>query len=639
MNLESQVALLTIRSQPKTILDRLLRNEDLLAVVDLVGGEYLGLGVFDHREVIAALQKIHAEGRPVSVRMKEGKECRLERLPEGIKATPVDDENTGRIISEFAFVDPLPEVRLNALDEIVSDSPPWFPSANHWQPILELRPLSEAELTQLVAEIQSSPTYFLATLQEKWRRGQITAQDLVPSSKFYYKSLLGPLPEGHSVDSYLGEVLKPHLKQLVERDLSIGLEFCLPAFLRDDLSPFSLLDGIADEVVLDTISNFMQQDNPFVLLGVLDVAVRRSPGDARFEEVASETVQRLGQQSLVGKDGLDSYELMPPLVRLCYRQISVEEALYRTPPYWRWLAAFVHAHFLMNAIRTRPLDVASFSSWCDNHVTGRMIAKQLIDMQQEPMWTVDSLTPATLRAEIVGRMLNLGTSMQHQGGSVPHWDMVQREAVALKEQGALIYTMCPGPLEGHLRRKSGGGSPTTDTPEVAEIFDEIATDLETAPVGDAWFRLAAVTRIFLFDPELLGKIESVVRHLEFQSDEKYRQSFFNAVAGAGFIAAAQPDETIADAVAATLTREAAKFNTDTDAETGYRLLLIASSAFLDRSRWLDWLAQKMTDYAYSLPKGAPCAQLHESLQVLKTLFPVKEWCFGRASKFASAALR
>lgn len=638
MNLESQVALLTIRSQPKTILDRLLRNEDLLAVVDLVGGEYPGLGVFDHCEIIAALQKIHTEGCSVSVRTKEGKECRLERMSEGIKATPIEDERAGRIVAEFEFLDPVPEVRLKALAEILSGSHPWFPSASNWQSILDARPLSEAELTQLIAEIHSSPTHFWATLQKKWRRGQITTQDLVPSSSFYYQSLIGPLPDGHNVDAYLHEVFKPHLSNLVERDFSIGLEFCLSAYLRDDLSPFSLLDGIADAEVIDAASNFLQQDSPFALLGILDIAVKRKLGDPRFEEVASETIRRLVQKTLVGKDGLDSYELMPPLVRLCYHSISVKEVLCGTPPYWRWLAAFVHAHFLLNIIRTKPLDVTSFSSWCDGNITNKMIAKQLIDMQQEPLWTAESLTPASLRAEIVGRLLNLGTAIQHQGGSVPLWDLVQREAETMKEQGSLIFTMCPGPLEGHLRRKSVNVPSATDAQDVAEIFSEIALELEAAPVGDAWSKLAALTRFFLFDSGLLGKIENVARYLEFQCEEENHQSFFNAIAGAAFIAATQPDETLADAVAATLAKEAANFNTNTDAETGYRLLLITSAAFSDRTKWLNWLGQKMTDYVYSLPKGAPCAQLHESLQVLKSLFPVKEWCFGRSTKLAAAAI-
>lgn len=639
MNLESQVALMTIRSQPKTIFERLLQNEELLAFVDLVGGEYPGLGIFDHSQVIAALQTIHTEGNPVSVRTKEGKECRLERLPEGIKATPIENESAGRLVSEFEFLDPLPEIRLKAFAEILSNAHPWFPSASHWQSVLEIRPLSETELTRLVAEIHSCPSHFLGVLQKKWWQGQITAQDLVPTSIFYYQSLLGPLPEEHNVDSYICDVIKPHLKEIVERNLGVGLEFFLPAYLRDDLSPFSLLTGISDEAVYDAILKFSKQDNPFVLLGVLDIAARRKTEDARFKEVAAETVLRLVHQSLVGKDGLDFYELMPPLVRFCFRQLSVYEALNGTPPYWRWLAAFVHTHLLMNVIRTRPLDPAAFSSWCESHVNDRMIYKQLIDMQQEPMWTADSLTSATLRAEIIGRMMNLGISMQHQGGSFPHWDLVQKEVATLSEQGALIFAMCPGPLEGHFRRKCCDISPPIDAAEVVELFNEISTDLEAAPYGDTWFRLTAITRIFLFNPELAGKLENVVRHLEFTIDEECRQSFFKAVSAAGFIAAAQPDESLAEAVAATLVREAAKFIADTDAETGFRLLLIASAAFLDRATWLDWIGQKVTDYVYSLPKGVPCAQLHRSLQEFKTLFPVKEWRFGRASKIVAAALQ
>jgi hypothetical protein len=114
--------------------------------------------------------------------------------------------------------------------------------------------------------------------------------------------------------------------------------------------------------------------------------------------------------------------------------------------------------------------------------------------------------------------------------------------------------------------------------------------------------------------------------------------FFETLLLASDVAATQPHEPIADKVASVLIRGAGGFSGEVDVMTGMRILVISSGAMRDRALGMEWLASRMSDYAFAIPRGQPCRRLLSELDALQTLLPIRSRCFGKARKFASAGM-
>jgi hypothetical protein len=479
------------------------------------------------------------------------------------------------------------------------------------------------------------PVYVFDSIKNTWAKGGCTAKDLIPESPFYYQSLLGPFPENQDPHRYAESTLLPHWKSLLANSTKNTLGFLFPLFLHPQLAPSSVVDLIDFDTVFDAASTPECNNNPFILLGLLDLAIKMKNTDPRFEELAVRVGSRVLDGEIVGSDGIDYYMFMPPLLRLCFRMISMNDKLFHMPPYWRWLAAFVHSHCLMGIIRERPIEVGSFTAWCDGHFTSRMFASELVDLQKSPSWQVERLSPDSLRNEVFGRLVSLSNGIGKQDMSPTLLTAIKEKVNAALKDGTLLFSMAPGPLEGHLRRKDTGSSPVADSDEASYMFDDVAEKIASEPNSESWNKIAGMTLLVRFPEKLSSALVEVVNGMKLSTGSE--EGFFSVLRAAGFIAATQPDELLANAIAQTVVKNAAKFHGVSEAGEGYRILFWASAAFVDRDPWLQWLSNGLRDYAYALPRGDASSWLYDNLEELKTLFPIKDWCFGSARMFSAAA--
>ena len=241
----------------------------------------------------------------------------------------------------------------------------------------------------------------------------------------------------------------------------------MPAVLRHDISISDYLQHLPDEVIWNAFDEMGEIDTPFALLGALDVAINRAGSDSRFHDFAAETIERLCSAELIGRGGQDVYQLMPHFVHLCVNWMCVNENFAHLPPYWRRLAAFVHAHFLIDSFSDRNLDIDVFEKWCDGHFSKEMLISSLLDLQSDPMWRPDQLTRMSLRAEIIGRLELLAKAAKDKGQLVPKYELIE---AAVKEINGLAHF--PGPLEGHHRHAITKGGAVFYTEDARQLLGE-----------------------------------------------------------------------------------------------------------------------------------------------------------------------
>jgi hypothetical protein len=122
-------------------------------------------------------------------------------------------------------------------------------------------------------------------------------------------------------------------------------------------------------------------------------------------------------------------------------------------------------------------------------------------------------------------------------------------------------------------------------------------------------------------------------------DDEGSKKFLETLLLAADIAATQPGEAIARKVAEVLVGAASRFYGEVEVVTGLRILVVAAGAIRERARGMEWLAERISDYAFTIPRGLPCRRLLFELDTLQTLVPIRDRCFGKARKIAAAGMK
>ena len=175
---------------------------------------------------------------------------------------------------------------------------------------IKSRELSHQELSEIFDETSNGVAALQASLIQKIKHGPgINVVDIIPQSVSYFERFCGPVPGTQEPESYFAEVLVPHRKALLNRNLETGLDICCLGALRDDLTPGQWVTSIDDDAIWNALSSTHAESNPFSLLGALDIALYRQ-GDRRFREFSAEAVAKLLDERLGQQNGTDVYRLL-----------------------------------------------------------------------------------------------------------------------------------------------------------------------------------------------------------------------------------------------------------------------------------------------------------------------------------------
>lgn len=624
---------------PRAIVQRLRNDDEFVTFSELPVIRFGELGSFEHDIVLLSLARAKETGKRVELIARNGKQYLLERSLGDVLITSAD--RTGVIrVQEFSFLDPDREVRLGALNHAMEQCWPSLPLISQWQSILNERPLSEIELAKLISSINETPGQFSAAIESKWRGGgEMDAASFFPTSLAYYEALVGPPPEEIGADAWINSVLIPHLKQRLDQSLIIGLKLALALNIDPRLCPAGLVSStIPDDELIVVLRELATTRSPLALLGILEITISRMSGNEQFREFASDVLECLvGDKSRETRNA-QAWQLMSAIIKAGLRRLSIEEELWCLPPYWRRLAVFAHAHILVEILEAESEAFDHFIGWMDSLERFEETAAILLDFKKEPLWRVVDMTPRFLKVLVVRRLMALKDAWANSGLELQNGHLVDLAYETIINDGGLLDVDMPSLLHDGMRMRDLDGCDRSKSDSQGSFISEAVSALELEPLGTAWNQLAWACRHQHFDDALLDSLAKLPSRMILSDTTKDRGQFFTTLEWAAEIAATQPCEALAEAVATAITREAARFSGSIEAETGYVILIMSSGAILDDTNWKEWIGKKMSDYAFLLPKGEACSQLLASLESLQTLMPIKDRCFGRARKFASSGI-
>ena len=582
-------------------------------------------------ELFAVAREVFATKKEKSLQDIAGKQLSLclDTQSGSVTIRRSDGEKDSQVMPELALISPNWQTRAAALRDVIGRLGPTGPDLRHLLEIFQTREPTNEELSAIFEELANGVADFQANLVRKINNGlRFSTTDVVPQSICYFERFVGPDPEARVPETYFQEVLIPYRRELLNRDLWLGLDICCLGTLHDDLSPGQWVLEHDDDAIWDALSACHTKSNPFSLLGALDIALYR-PNDGRFETFAAEAVAQLSDETFGQESNVDLVRLLQICANLVTNRISLLEGGSGYPSFWKRMSGWMQGGLISRAMAESNFsgDLEKFEEWAVGNTVAAGTYAELVDARREPLVFAGRMTPLALKIEILARLHILRLRHEGEGRRVPRSDDIDRALSRVEQDGLAFALGFPGPLEGHRR-------PAVPVPqEFGEALEKmVAESTELACLEP----LVRACQFFALGPGELGHARKAVKAVadNFEGD---LSSVLMYLGSASLVAAANRDPTLANGIAEALVKISPRVSEE-EVQLIPTILLQAAAAHEARDAWFKWLEGTLADVAGLLPAPPNKAlnTLLTHLDEIEKVLPADAWFHSRARTIALA---
>ena len=632
MNLEAEIARVQLNSLPASIVKRLLKRSDVAALVEAGSAEVSEIGQFyfaDIRSTLAeaefdvytdlpARQGVHR----ISIARSADGRCRVRGKS--------DVETT---LPELSLLDPSAQVRLNGARLLAERALPCWPRSASWENVVADRPLCDREFGLVLDELQGVADPVLDRIAAVFGGGQFKALDVVPTGKTYYESLLGQMPAATGASQYVEDNLYPHFQGVFEKDASWGLRCVHAACISELVDPDRVAGEVSNDLLYSAIQTVGCGVTPFAILATYKLASLRALSDERFSSAAEEALAAIIQRtSLVDAEpGVDA--LFLALVRLTLSVIGQAEELVSAPPFWKRLAAFTHAAFLVETIDFSGSDVNGLVKWCDSRRTPETGAVEILDQLREPAWRADAQSAGDLWSAALIRAIRWTPS-----GAGPTLGLTVDQLAQVQQlhPKLLLAAGVPDPMCGVRRDRTALGVQVMDEDLLSGFDPDAAAGVPPTP-SQTWIALAHSSRIYAFSDGLLVRVRDLAKKVRIGVSPEVGD-VYSLLVWCCDVASTQADLDLAEIAVACVIDASERLTDPSDAVKCAAVVVLASGAAHDRTASLQWAADRLLALAYRLPRGACCERFAQSVSTIQNFIPLGERRWGKAIVTARSAI-
>ena len=620
--------------QPESVRRRLIRNEPFGARLGLETrtiATVADLARFDREDLLAAARAALSGSGESVVEDVEGISAVVAREQNGLvlKRAGQGEPIVAARLDNLMIVSSSREERSAGLASLLNRAGPTAPDFSSLQRAAEERDLSNEEAGSVLDELADGVAALRARAAKALEAADEAATDnLIPPTMTYYDRFCGPDPSGADAEAYLTMTLPAYRRGLLGRDLVRGLEICLLGALRDDLSPGTWAEDVSDDALWKALTECNPHSNPHSLLGALDIALSRQH-DSRYRSFAEDAVEKLTGTTFPRPDGINAHELLPLFARIVFGKVTMIEGGASRPPYWRRMCAWMQAGWLARITLPLVLEMTQLRGWAAANETAAMTYARMLDLRWEPMSQASEMSPLSLRCELVGRLHLLRSRHEAAGRSFPSAGKVDAAMEQLGEQGAPLGWALPGLMEGH--RQPCQPLPADSTQQMIAAFS-------ARPDTSAWMRLAYLSQLFTFGPDLMQCLWPAARGIVLDGQQIQREQGFVQLERACSIAAARRDTQLARAIGTVLLEHTPKSSTGQEAAAVLAVSILAAAAFEHEAEWAVWLEEQLAATAIRLPAGEPIEAFGAQLEALKEVLPLRHAIQARAEALCAAAV-
>jgi hypothetical protein len=614
--------------QPPLIADRLFNDTSFRTEFGLPSRDAISFGggpAILKATLYDGVRTMFAEKRPQSLVGVTGDAITVTHTTDHVALSfPADAGGTTTVHAlNLMLLSPTADIRLGALQRAVNELGPTGPDLDYWHKEVRQQALDDARMDEFLRQIDASIVPNMGRVARDIMVGVLDKTHMVPRELDYWEALCGAAPGVTEQETWLKEIFAPHRRRLIERDLSRGLDLCLAMGIRDDLTPGALTTHVSHDELWTALEQLKPIDDPFSLLGIVDLAASRAD-DERFAALAAETVRRLCGTQLSRADGLDVYGLFPAVLELLYAELRVTPSTAARPVYWRRICAWTQTALLIRAFQTILLDCEQFSEGIKTLHAPEAQTAELLDLRQSPLSHPAETSRDLIRAEVLGRLVIIQQRQTKEGQSLPGSDVLA-EALARQAKDAPLLTQMPGPLELDRLPAVRLETLSEETEEFKADLRRRADELTSEVDNQNWLVFLHLSRLLVFDDHILERITKLVPSTTLGANEDDRRSALNHMVRLSYVALAQRNISLADAILTRCVQAIGPWTDEHHASALIHIGYIATAASGQEDVTKERFAKYLRNLAVLLPQGAPCRALCAELEVLKTFTPISEW--------------
>ena len=533
-------------------------------------------------------------------------------------------------VHQLALLSPIPSVRANALKSVIDTLGPAATDYRYLQDTIECTEIDEDILSEIFQESTDGVARKQTNLIRKLERGSdIRMSDFIPQSISYYEKFCGPIPLNPNPEDYLQLTLTPYRKELLSRNLRIGLDICCLGAIRDDLSPGQWVIDVEDDDLWEALVPDVRRNDPFSLLGLLDMALYRQH-DERFRKLAEEIMNRLLDENSQLPEAPAAYEFLELIAEFILNLINFVEDMPKHPSFWKRMCAWMQASWITRAIVSVPdLEFDSLREWMRGHLVRAGTYSEFLDARVEPMHLADRLTPQALRYQVLVRLNTLKLRHESEGRNVPRSEDIGNTLAILEFGGNTRILKSLGLLEFHKR-------PTEYVPsEFFESFEKSSpSDIKQSPL----LPILKASQFFALSETELNRVKEIVESLATNDSDSDFFDILNSLEIAGIVAAISRDKVLADKIAEVIIEFHATAAQPNQIPHLIGVLLQTAGAYEEYDQWFDWLDKYLTLFGTRL-RHQSCGPLQTFIQNLDEIgivLSIDSWFQMRARNRASA---
>lgn len=350
------------------------------------------------------------------------------------------------------------KVRVAAMDRVFRDALLMPKEMERWNGIGRVRAFTDREYVELMSDLGTTPERFAADIS---RPRKLSVRQLVPDEKEYYCRLLAELDDVQTLPDFIAGALASNRKSWMDLNTRAALRRMAYSGLSHRLLPFDLLEG----VTAADIAELIEADDPFSLMFAFELCGRRVAADASYAAVGTSILNKL----FINPGAENRFTIFSACAvasTVGLRRIFPEESV---PLWWFRLAALSHAGVLTSAFR-EVQKADDFLRWVADECGPEFIWHTAIDRRDAPRWLADWIDPAQIRAEMIGRAMNVVALIQESSRPQTWTDFVQSAYEGNQASGSPISAHFPGPMDDFF--------PAPDGPNA--VLDELEDKLAAA---------------------------------------------------------------------------------------------------------------------------------------------------------------
>ncbi|MEQ8267706.1 MAG: hypothetical protein RH982_10950 [Parvibaculum sp.] len=494
-------------------------------------------------------------------------------------------------------------------------------SRNYWTKRLKDSPLSDGEVDGLLQDLSETPVNVIRRITAEVKEGHSKFESLVPRSARYFHRLAGEWEQQVDLKSYVQNVLRAHIGELVAWEAAEGIKLALLLSAHSSIPPEINLDRASDDE-LTVFEEVARNGDRLSQLGAIELGLSVLDKYPQLEPAIVSMVEQIRDDNPDSKNS--RFRLLSALIVLVEGEISLTKTLEGRPPFWRRLATIAQASLIERCIYAFPVDIGSFTEWAYSGRGQQFYMQTLCDMRAEPKWMPDLISPEQLKAEFVGRIAHAAELHKDKMTSQAIRDLtLEKTDVSIRHQVSFPEAFFPGPLEGN----------STSEVEMPQDFTNLIDEALSKESVDGKSFVGLVNSALLFKLDIRFADQAVyalqrAKHYLKQGTEPV--SLFHLLSGLASVAAVTRSPQLAEELRVLIRRSKAAGAIDITAENLFRIGMIASASRAELHEWCSCVGEWTTELAYSDLSHDESARLHAHVKCLCSIVPELWTTLGRA---------